>query len=327
MQKDNIFSELLTYTGENGLSASLIFLLKSLTGADNDTTNEAARHLLNCLCGLRFGKNEIKNTSYKLQVNLIINNKKGITNRGIVDIGISTKHKLAYIEVKNHAQLSNDQLSKYRKALELEKLKNPKLSTQLVLLTRGSTNFEEESNADLVIFWPKIFSECNKIKITNDPVNYYLLESFKDHLKEQGMDIQKIEKGSLEGAQSFHHLLYMIKQAAAAINLPLSEGYFVPNDNVGWMIKKDRQLKYWLYIMADEPKKLYFAFAPTSKVLTAKDKQVISKLPKHLDKYPYVCKNLDDEFFKLDALAQFNLICNVLNNMWNKLNPPRKRIK
>ena len=103
MGNDNIFDDLLIYSsGENALSASLVFLLKSLAGAD-DKSKDVACNLLYCLCGLRFGKAEIKDIKYRLQTNLIIKRRKTITKRGVVDIGITTRHKRVFIEVKNYA--------------------------------------------------------------------------------------------------------------------------------------------------------------------------------------------------------------------------------
>ena len=235
----------------------------------------------------------------------------------MVDICISTNTKSIFIEVKDSAKVENNQLTKYRAALEHEKIHNPRLTTKLILLTRASTNPDEERNADLIVFWPTLYFVVNRIITTKrllpaDTINTYILSSFENYLRENRMSIKKIKKTIVGSWDSVYHLLNMLDLASKEINLKPSS-YFSDQD-IGYRFQNGR---YWLFLSWDNPKIIYFGVDP-SMIFNKKKKARIEKLP-IVNEVRSISRELDNQFFELSADLQLNKIAKLVGEMYAEI--------
>jgi len=167
MSINNIFTTLGKYNSavdENYLTESFVYIINELLLRESSFGTD----FLNYICVVddefNFAYDEI------IQVST-----QEVTEYGTPDIKISSPDKLIYIEVKHDSPLGNQQISRYKKALESSIVP----IKRVILLTRFSIESDESEKPYRHIRWFEIYNYLSDIKgKLDDPVCSYLIDSF-----------------------------------------------------------------------------------------------------------------------------------------------------
>jgi len=231
MSDDNIFSALAKYNSaidENYLTESFVFLINTLLQRERPVGLE----ILTQLC--------VENNEFSFDIGEDISvSTQETTEQGTPDIKISSPKKRIYIEVKHDSPVDPEQLKRYKKDLESWSA----TTKRLILLTRYPVDFSEHKEIpDRCIRWFEVYNWLATAKDkSQDPVNIYLIESFKSFLEVKQMSIQKVEWEYINGIPAMNNLINMIDVAIQA--LPINKywksarwqhrGFYV-EDNKSW---------------------------------------------------------------------------------------------
>jgi len=273
---NNIFAVLAKYKKpEDYWTAALLYVLKSLWGENQDSKERAAcANFLFNLCDLNFHVNE--KISFDTQ-----RTQKGIEkkDRSRLDVQISSNDKCVWIEVKDEARLSKEQMDKYQR--QLSELRYPKENKKLVLLRRFYGDWQEADKADIKKYWLEVYDWLEDLKaeaeLSVDTRNGYLIKEFLSFLQSKGVRIvSEIDKDALQsGLTNIKNFTAMLKQVVQQLGFTLKKEEYWPEevgDYVG--VKFDLNLKdnsrredfigkalqrgkYFARIYADDPSHLW----------------------------------------------------------------------
>jgi PD-(D/E)XK nuclease superfamily protein len=124
-----------------------------------------------------------------------------VIDEGRPDIEISTDDHVVYIEVKIDSALGEDQLKRYRNALD--SLSNKK--TSLIYLSRYPFDSDENGKPDVMVRWYQIADWISHelMKSNIQPISKYLLEEFHRYLKGQNLVLSKVRSDVSEGLNAY----------------------------------------------------------------------------------------------------------------------------
>jgi len=207
MSSQNIFSALAKCNSardENYLTEAFVFVIDSLLQKEPSIGLE----ILTQLC---VNNNEF---SFEADEDISVSTQE-TTEQGRPDIKISSPNKLLYIEVKHDSVFDPDQVVRYKKALE----SSSATVKHVVLLTRFAIDFEEQQERPYKhVRWFEIHNWLANVKV-QDPVNVYLIESFRLFLEVKQMSIQKVGWEYINGVPALTNLINMIEVAIQAASL------------------------------------------------------------------------------------------------------------
>ncbi|HTU88800.1 MAG TPA: hypothetical protein VMF69_01770 [Gemmataceae bacterium] len=176
------------------------------------------------------------------------------TGSGRPDLEISTKDRLAWIEVKAESPLRAGQLEGYRVLLAESGIKH----TRLVLLTQYPEVFQaDETRPDLEVRWFDVAdwleSELPAVEAANE-IASFLARQFLDFLRERNMNLTQVGKYMPEGMRALANMLNMLNEAAIACKVPAKRA--ANWEYIG--LRLDGQ-KYWFGLTYENPDELSFA--------------------------------------------------------------------
>lgn len=242
MSTKNIFSALAKYNSaadENYLTESFVFVINTLLQRERKLGIE----FLNRLC---FFKNE---PLFDDSETVLVSTQE-VTEQGTPDIKISSFNKLIYIEVKHDSPLGQNQIARYKKALEASSAS----VKHVVLLTRFTIDFEEQEEKPYKnVHWFEVFNWLENIMgKVKDTIVVYLIESFSSFLEAKRMSIQKVGSEYINGIPALNNLMNMIESAVQNVGIP----FYAPSPRgAGWSFKgfwlKDKD--YWCGIHYNNP--------------------------------------------------------------------------
>jgi hypothetical protein len=175
------------------------------------------------------------------------------TGQGRPDLEITSKDRLAWIEVKAEAQLRTGQLEGYRVLLGETGVGQ----TRLVLLTQYPEVFlSDESRPDLEIRWFE-FADWLELELAGveaaNEVAGFLARQFLDFLKERNMNLTQVGKYMPEGVRALANMLNMLLEAAVACKVSTEKSSSWKS--IGFLLDGR---KYWIGLGYDDPEKLVF---------------------------------------------------------------------
>ncbi len=237
MNTENIFSALSKYSSsqdENYLTESFVFVL-------NELLRRERQICLDILTKLCIKDNEF---SFDIDEDVLVTTQE-VTDVGIPDIKILTPDKLIYIEVKDSATVHRNQISQYKKALELSTAN----FKHVVLLTRFAVDFKEQEERPYKhIRWYEVYNWLANAK-AQDLVSIYLIESFKSFLEDKHMSIEKVGWEYINGVPSFNNLINMIDVAIKGASLHVHQKSAGWASKAFWLEKK----RYWCGVYYSAP--------------------------------------------------------------------------
>jgi hypothetical protein len=173
--------------------------------------------------------------------------------QGRPDLEIRTSRQLVWVEVKVESELRRGQLEGYRVLLRECGIEQ----TRLVLLTRYPVVFQmDETCPDLEVRWLEfadwLENELAAVEAASE-VAGFLARQFLDFLRRRGMFLTQVDWQMSEGVRALSNLLNMLLEAASACKVSVKKA-------VGWNYSgiNLEGLKYWVGILHDDPKKLWF---------------------------------------------------------------------
>lgn len=235
----SVFSTLSKWTSarsENYLTESLTVVLNSLLSRERTLGVQ----LLGKICG-------DDSFSFDALTDNIVVVTQEISSEGTPDITVSCPGKMVYIEVKDRSRVDVDQLNRYKHAL----ISSGTESRRLVLLTRHSVDSTQHQNIpDKHIRWFEINDWLADVR-AKDPVDVYLVESFRTFLRENGMTIEKVSWEYINGVAALNNLIAMVEVAIKKLSLAPAWG--TAKDYRGFYF---RDAQFWCGILYEEPKEL-----------------------------------------------------------------------
>lgn len=303
----NLFGDLskhLSERHEDFLTNSFVYLLNYFL----ENEKPLGTDLLNFIC---FKNEEI---AFSEEEAIVITTQK-FTDVGTPDIELKSNDKFIYIEVKHDSGLGNQQIERYRKALDKEHASLKKI----VLLTKFSIDLatkNQEGHPDKHIRWYQIHRYLEGLKPKTD-ICKFLIDQFTDFLEGKQMAIQRVRWEYTNGIRAFFNLVDMIGVAIEEL------GIKIYSKSAGWdwrgyyLESKDE----FCGIYHSEPDYVYlFIYAPNFK---SQDKNFIYPFYEE-DNGIYFELSLEDSyFFSLQKEDQLN----VLKKFISACHPEAKRLK
>lgn len=193
---DNIFSWLSKYNSladENYLTQSFAFLIRTLLIRDPSS----AYRLLNLLCGGA-------NPAFSASDNVLCSTQQKVET-GILDIKLSSKGTIVFVEIKEFSEVDPDQLKRYKKALDSERAD----TKRLVLLTKVLAEPEKHLGIpDQCVLWRNVSEWLQDVRYAaEDPVSGYLIDSFRQFLEAKGMSIGRVGWEYIAGVSALNNLV------------------------------------------------------------------------------------------------------------------------
>ena len=302
MDKYNIFSILNKYSSaeENYLTESFVYLINELLLRDRTL----GIGLLNNLC---VSKNEFHfDHEEKISISTQIT-----TEQGRPDIRISSSDKLIFVEVKHDSPLGHEQISRYKKALEVSSAPIKKV----ILLTRFNAELNEKEKPYKHMKWFEIYNYLsNSLKLVHDPVCSYLVDSFMSFLEAKQMTLQKITIEYVNGIPALLNLINMIEVAVQAAGIDFYKTY---PKSAGWDFKGFNLHKhlYWCGIYFNNPLVITFEVLNKNKYDKTKLPHPTYLLQEGKERLWFRLPLEDIQFFSLDKdkqlvrLTQFISTC------------------
>lgn len=264
--------------------------------------------LLNFIC---FKNEEI---AFSEEEAIVITTQK-FTDVGTPDIELKSNDKSIYIEVKHDSGLGNQQIERYRKALDKEHASIKKI----VLLTKFSIDLatkNQEGHPDKHIRWYQIHRYLEELKPKSD-ICKFLIDQFTDFLEGKQMAIQRVGWEYTSGIRAFFNLVDMIGVAIEEL------GIKIYSKSAGWdwrgyyLESKDE----FCGIYHSEPDYVYlFIYAPNFK---SQDKIFIYPFYEEDNGIYFELSLEDSHFFSLQQEEQLN----VLKKFISACHPEAKRLK
>jgi len=189
----NLFTNLNRWAvrqNENFTTEGLVFLLNHFKSEDPKFACSLLNNMTDGFLNLNCDQAE------KVKINT-----QTIIDEGKPDIEITLDDYLIYIEVKIDSELGEDQLSRYRKALEGFADKK----TRLVFLSRYPLTSDKNGTPDVALRWYQI-ADWIRSAIKNDGTNdlsKFLLTQFFGFLKTQHLTLSKIKSPISEGLNHY----------------------------------------------------------------------------------------------------------------------------
>ncbi len=190
---DNLFSNLNRWAirqNENFTTECLVLILKRLL---LERPNIACSLLKNFTGGfLDLSADQANRTKIQTQTTI---------DEGKPDIEISVDNYLVYIEVKIDSELGEDQLTRYRQALE----SSQREKSHLIFLSRYPFTSKNNGRPDVAVRWYQVADWIKEaIKINQiDEVNRFLLNQFLEYLKTQHLTLSKVRSPISEGLNTY----------------------------------------------------------------------------------------------------------------------------
>jgi hypothetical protein len=215
----NIFSALAKYNSaidENYLTESFIFVVNSLLSETQTSDRGIGCEFLTWICA--------KNNEFNFASNDIISvSTQERTGQGTPDIMVTSPNKLIYIEVKHDSPLGDEQISRYKKALDESQASIKKV----VLLTRFPIDFKDKKEEPYKhVHWYEVYNWFSvNIRYIKDPVNTYLTKSFNAFLEEKKMSLQKVGWEYINGMPQMLNMMSMIEAAIEGAGIKLYPSY------------------------------------------------------------------------------------------------------
>jgi len=179
------------------------------------------------------------------EVNAVTVTTQITTALGRPDIEISARDHLVYIEVKLDAQLGEEQLKRYRRALEQTSYEK----TSLVLLTRYPVEFcPEEAQPDVNIRWRNVAEWLETVNVRE--ISGFLIRQFHELLKERNIIMEQVSWEFVNGINGLQALMNMLNEAIIGQKLRAI------GHNGSWSahgIQCEGDEKYWIGIYYEEP--------------------------------------------------------------------------
>lgn len=205
----DVFSALARYNSaidENYLTEAFVFVINSLLQREPVVAREVLNHI--CVVDDDFAFTSDKNISVTTQET---------TEQGRPDIKISTPDKLIYIEVKHDSSLGDNQVQRYKQALESSSAQ----IKHVVLLTRFAIDVSEQEETPYKhIRWFEVYNWFSGL-VVKDSVADYLLDSFNSFLEEKQMSLQRVGWEYINGVPAFNNLVNMLEVAIQAVSISI----------------------------------------------------------------------------------------------------------
>jgi hypothetical protein len=228
--------------------------------------------------------------------------------KGRLDLRLDIPGKvLVFVEIKQWANLHNDQLRPYRQELEKTRLQVQKL----VVLTMFPPNYGPEwVQADTERRWPEVAEWLAK----NPPssgASIFLVEQFRDFLKQQGMTMEKVERELAKGITALRHLDIMLPKAIEQAGVPLLKKKGRRTKNyIGYFLDAGR---FWTGVEFSFPNHVSFTFQTPSyneklRVMSGWELHEWSKLPCQR----LALKSEEIDFFSKNAQDQCSMLATFL---------------
>jgi len=241
----SIFSALAKYSlpqDENYLTEAFVFLINSLLANEKILGIQ----ILNRLCVENGGM------VFTVDDDIAVSTQYA-TDLGTPDIKISSRDKLAYVEVKDHSPVKATQLKGYREVLQSSNCGFKKL----ILLTRYAVNNEEHKDIpDRQVCWFDVYNWLESLE-PQHAVSTYLINSFNSFLEDKRMSIEKVTSEYINGMPAFNNLINMIEAAIKGVGIPLHKSHpraAVWDSKGFWLENK----KYYCGIYYNAPLTLIF---------------------------------------------------------------------
>jgi len=178
-----------------------------------------------------------------LEVRTQINKEEGIP-----DIDLRTGQHFVIIEVKSEADVTADQIHRYRRILDQSEIP----SKGLVLLTRYPVQIE---GADHYLRWYQVaeWIDFESHKYHFKPVSRFLVDQFLGLLKARNMTMSQVTWEMTTGVRSLKTLADMLYEAASACGIKA----YIEGTRNHMVIYIDDRL-YWAGIEYDQPESFAF---------------------------------------------------------------------
>jgi hypothetical protein len=175
---------------ENFITEALVYLLKYFIHEEPYIASKLLNHLTDGFLTLK--PEDSRNVKVKTQT---------IIDEGRPDIEITFEDYLIYIEVKVDSELSKNQLTVYKSALQKSGIKN----TQLIFLSRYPLSSLENGTPDNRIRWHQIADWIKSIsrKIEPKELSKFLISQFIGLLENQNMILGKVRSDISSGLNSY----------------------------------------------------------------------------------------------------------------------------
>jgi hypothetical protein len=249
----NIFLTLERYTSspENFLTEAFVYILNCLL----ETDRTALLEFLGKMCS------DDSELEFKPDEDISIQTQEYLEG-GTPDIRIAAPDKYIYIEVKRDSQLGQDQIGRYKRALE----KRKESIKKLILLTRFSMSLENQESPDKQVRWYEIYNWLLELRpMIASQLGSFLVRSFLSYLEESKMTIQKVGWEYANGMVSFRNLIDMIKVSLEAMPIKISR-YSAAWEWMGFYFDRN---KYFCGIYYDKPLTIIIEKYPTPKTKVA----------------------------------------------------------
>jgi hypothetical protein len=230
--------------GENYCTEGLVYLLRLML---QEHPNEA-KQLIFFLTGDLIGSNE--DAANDIYIDTHINAEKG----GRPDIEIRYKTRIAWIEVKVDASVTEGQLKKYR-----EELNSRTNQGRLILLWRGGDKLTEDNQPDIKRRWIELsekLRECRCRIKSHSSKTKIILDDYLYFLGNKQMALNLVRPHIADSIQNVATLLQLIKESLIQSNCRPDQAN--DDNSLGYFVYKNENLIGWIGFDLREPRYLYY---------------------------------------------------------------------
>lgn len=227
------------------------------------------------------------------------------TKYGVPDLVIEAKNKIVFVEVKVDSDFGDKQISRYRKAVELQTKESRLITLTRYILTKSTV---KEEMPDISITWDNL-SELFSIKYPNNSNIKYLVKEYIHYLKYRGLAMEKVKWQLIEGVAQIKNLMAILSEAISHSTASISQS----SNGKDWAGYYLDGSKLFIGLYYDEPEKISIN-TECALLENASDIQIEGRFENNKWWWDLPLTDEDVHFFSRTKASQIEVLTQFINN-------------